>query len=102
MSEVLLKSGKYDEYTSFKLSDILQREVDRLCEIMFENDDCPPTFNVSINCDKNKYKAPELYLVCNHLGMSVNRKINLYPYTKGFYDEFDLMDFMQRLYNCTM
>lgn len=85
------------------LSNILQREVDRLSNIMYDKDDCKPIFKVSINCDNNRDFAPDLYLICEHCGMTVNRKINLFPKTEcGFYTEFSLAEFMTYLYNCTM
>lgn len=86
------------------LSNILQREVDRLTEIMYKNDNCKPIFKVSINCDKPKEYNPDLYLTCEHCGMSVNRKIKLFTINKEsiWYNEFNLKIFMEHLYNCTM
>lgn len=86
------------------LSNILQREVNKLNKIMYKNDTCKPKFRVSINCDKSKKYAPELYLICEHCGMSVNRKMNLFPFDENstWYSEFNLKKFMEYLYNCTM
>ena len=85
------------------LSKIIQREVDRLSKIMYKNDDCKPIFKVSVNCDKDRNSAPDLYLICEHCGMIVNRKIELFPKSDcGFYTEFSLSEFMTYLYNCTM
>lgn len=86
------------------LSDILQREVDRLTEIMYKDDDCKPVFKITINCDKPKIYAPDLYLTCKHCGVVVNRKLELFPtnINNTWYKEFNLKVFMEYLYNCTM
>ena len=86
------------------LPNILQKEVNKLARIMYKTDDCKPKFRVSINCDNSKKYAPELYLTCEHCGISVNRKMNLFPFNEysTWYNEFNLKKFMEYLYNCTM
>lgn len=88
------------------LSNILQREVDRLSKIMYNDDKYKPEFKISINCDKpsDSQEAPDLYLICNHNGWCVNRKIDLNKHDEKYnwYGEFNLKLFMEYLYNCTM
>lgn len=97
MSEYELEEKSY-------LSNILQREVNRIADIMYENDECKPIFKVSINCDKPKEYTPDLYLTCEHCGISVNRKLDLFYKDENstWYSEFNLKKFMEYLYNCTM
>ena len=94
----------YDLEENSYLSQMLQREIDRLADIMYKLDNCKPIFKVSINCDNDKVYAPEVYLTCEHCGMSVNRKMDLFPYDKDgtWYNEFNLKVFMGYLYNCTI
>lgn len=84
------------------LNQVLQETINKLAAEMFEPDTYKPKFIVSIGCDKPRKQNPDLYCTCIHRDAAVTRLIDFNRYRGEFYTPFNLGEFIELLYNCTM